>query len=316
MRYLILGGAGFIGSHLTEMLHTSSAYNDVMVVDNFITGDIKNLTAFDLPPTKVVCLDVRDAYFISKFREASNDFQPHCVFNLACPASPVHYQAKPIATLETNFMGTLNGLRLADIFGARFFQASTSEIYGNPEVHPQPESYWGNVNTWGERSCYDEGKRVAESLCYEFAKTGVDVRIARIFNTYGPRMAINDGRVVSNFIVQALRGEDITIYGTGEQTRSMCYIEDMLAGFVTVMSNDANDPVNLGNPQEVTMNELAHKVLTLTQSSSRIVYHPLPKDDPERRKPNITKAKSLGWHPKVPLENGLKSTIAYFRGKL
>lgn len=317
MRYIIAGGAGFIGSHMTEFLMKSSKFNDLIVIDNFITGNKQNLLEFGFPDDKIIKFDISDIDFHRKLSDSTNGFDPHVIFNFACPASPIHYQLNPIKTLETNFIGTLNCLRYSKYHGARFFQSSTSEIYGNPLIHPQVENYFGNVNTWGPRACYDEGKRVAESLCYEFIHSYMaDVRVARIFNTYGPRMAINDGRVVSNFIVQALRSEPITLYGDGLQTRSMCYIDDMINGILKLMISDFQEPVNLGNPVEVTMLELAERVLTLTKSSSKIIYMPLPKDDPERRKPDISKAKSLGWKPKVSLDDGLRITIDYFRGKL
>lgn len=313
MRYLILGGAGFIGSHLVDYLLDKSEYNHVRVIDNFQTGSFENIEHhLDNPRFRFNAGDITNEYMMDDEDQKTT----HVIINLACPASPIDYQADPIGTLLTCTRGTYNGLCLARSTKARFLQASTSEVYGNPTVHPQPESYWGHVNSYGPRACYDEGKRCAEAFVYEFNKLGVDTRVVRIFNTYGPRMAVDDGRVVSNFITQALKGEPITIYGTGEQTRSLCYVDDLIQGLITVMINGFQTPVNIGNPVEITMNELARTVITLTKSSSRIIHLDLPKDDPERRKPDISKARSLGWEPKVSLEEGLKRTIEHFRKAL
>jgi len=307
MKYLIAGCAGFLGSNLSDRLVKASRYNHVTVVDDLSTGNLVNIYhLMGLKNFKFIHNDItqRNNWFEEKF---------DVIFNLACPASPIHYQETPIRTTITSVLGTYNLLELANLNKARFLQASTSEVYGNPEIHPQPESYWGNVNSFGPRSCYDEGKRCAESLCYDFQKLGVDLRIVRIFNTYGPNMAVNDGRVVSNFIVQALKGDSITIYGTGEQTRSFCYVDDLLDGFLAVLGSDIKTPINLGNPVEFTMWKLAQLVITITNSKSRIVFKDLPKDDPERRRPDIKLAKSLGWCPSIQLEEGLKKTIEYFK---
>lgn len=253
-------------------------------------------------------------------QDVTNPFeiQADCIFHLACPASPIHYQKNPIKTVVTNVVGTLNGLSLASRTGARFLLASTSEVYGDPDVHPQPEGYKGSVNPIGPRACYDEGKRCAETLCFDHHReAGVDIRVARIFNTYGPRMAVNDGRVVSNFIVQALRGKDITIYGDGRQTRSFCYVDDLVEGLCRLMFNDEIGPVNLGNPGEFTVNELAEQVIELTGSRSGLIRLPLPQDDPKQRRPDISKAiEKLGYRPKVPLRDGLMPTIDYFRREI
>lgn len=294
LRVLITGGAGFIGSHL------SRKFQHPIIIDNLFTGSKSNL-----PP---------DAEFIR--HDVRNPYKVECdwIFNLACPASPIHYQHDPIKTINTAVMGAINALELAREVGARVLQASTSEIYGNPTEHPQKESYWGNVSTTGKRSCYDEGKRCGESLFMDYHRQyNVDTRIVRIFNTYGPRMALNDGRVISNFIVQALKNEDITIYGDGSQTRSFMYVDDLIEGMLTVMNEYDYFPVNLGNPVETTMIELAEKIIDLSDSRSKITFHPLPEDDPTRRKPDITVAKILGWEPKVSLEEGLIKTIEYFR---
>ncbi|QND29439.1 SDR family oxidoreductase (plasmid) [Sinorhizobium meliloti] len=304
-RILVTGGAGFLGSHLCELL--LGAGHEVICLDNFSTGlrrNIAPLTRFDT--FRVVAHDVVEPI----------DLEVDEIYNLACPASPPHYQADPIQTTKTCVIGSLNLLDLAARRGARIFQASTSEIYGDPHVHPQVESYWGNVNPFGPRSCYDEGKRCAESLFFDFHKShGVAIKIVRIFNTYGPRMRPDDGRVVSNFIVQALKGEDITIYGDGSQTRSFCFVDDLIDGFIRLMASPPSltGPVNLGNPAEFTIGELAEEVIRLTGSRSKIVRRPLPVDDPRQRRPDISLAtEELGWRPKVNLAEGLAHTIRYF----
>ncbi len=303
-RILITGGAGFLGSHLCERLLGQG--HEVVCADNLFTGRKQNIAhLLSNPDFEFLRHDVIDPIRIEVDE----------IYNLACPASPPHYQYNAIKTIKTSVMGAINVLGLAKRTKARVFQASTSEIYGDPEVHPQPESYWGNVNTIGIRSCYDEGKRVAETLFFDYHRqNGVDIRVVRIFNTYGPRMLPNDGRVVSNFICQALRGEDITIYGDGKQTRSFCYVDDLISGFVKFMETDNfTGPVNLGNPGEFTMLELAEQVLKKVGGKSKLVFRPLPSDDPKQRKPDITLAKTrLGWEPKVPLTEGLDRTIAYF----
>ena len=305
---LITGGAGFIGSHLCEVLLARGEH--VICLDNFFTGRKSNIAhLIGEPNFELVRHDVINPITLEVDR----------IFNFACPASPVHYQYNPVKTIKTNVMGALNMLGLAKRVNARILQASTSEVYGDPAVHPQVESYWGNVNTIGPRSCYDEGKRVAETLFFDYHRqNNVDIRVIRIFNTYGPRMLINDGRVVSNFIVQALRGEPITIYGEGQQTRSFCYVDDLVNGIIKMMDVDNfTGPVNLGNPGEFTMIELAQMVISLTGSKSTLVYQPLPENDPTRRKPDITVAnEKLGWQPTIPLEQGLLSTIKYFDGLL
>jgi len=307
-RILITGGAGFLGSHLCDKLIARG--NDVICLDNYFTGAKENVAhLIGNPKFERVRHDVIDPF----------KFEVDEIYNLACPASPPHYQYNAIKTVKTSVMGAINALGLAKRLKARVFQASTSEVYGDPEVHPQPESYWGKVNPIGIRSCYDEGKRVAETLFMDYHRqNGVDIRIARIFNTYGPRMNPGDGRVVSNFIVQALRGGDITIYGDGTQTRSFCYVDDLLEGFVRLMDqDDIIGPVNIGNPREFTMLELAEQVLKKVGGSSKLVYMPLPGDDPQQRQPDITMAKNtLNWEPSVQLEEGLDKTIAYFRAKL
>jgi UDP-glucuronate decarboxylase len=307
-RILVTGGAGFIGSHLVEKLLEQG--HEVISLDNYFTGTKENLRPFLVHSHLEL---IRHDVVLPIMLEVDQ------VYHLACPASPVHYQYNPVKTIKTNVMGTLNMLGLAKRVKARILLASTSEIYGDPMVHPQREDYWGNVNCLGPRSCYDEGKRVAETLMMDYHRqNGVDIRIARIFNTYGPRMAINDGRVVSNFIVQALTGQDITIYGEGSQTRSFCYCSDLVEGLMRLMNReDCHDPVNLGNPEEYTILELAQKILAMTQSPAQLVYRPLPPDDPVKRKPDITRARELlGWQPTVPLISGLKETIPYFRNKL
>ena len=307
-RIVITGGAGFIGSHLSDVLLAQG--HEVVAIDNLFTGTKRNMT------------HLRDhANFEFMRHDVTEPVLIECdqLYHLACPASPVHYQYNPIKTIKTNVIGTINMLGVAKRTHARFLLASTSEIYGDPLEHPQVESYWGNVNPIGPRSCYDEGKRVAETLTINYREQdGVDTRIVRIFNTFGPRMLFNDGRVVSNFILQALKGDDITVYGEGLQTRSFCYVDDLVSGIVATMNRDGfSGPVNLGNPNEMTIVDLAKKVIALTSSSSKIVQRPLPKDDPTRRQPDISFAKSeLGWTPKVDLETGLKKTIADFDERL
>jgi UDP-glucuronate decarboxylase len=308
MRILVTGGAGFLGSHLCERLLKDG--HEVVCLDNLFTGQKANLVhLLPNPNFEFVRHDVIDPF----------KYEVDQIYNLACPASPPHYQYNPIKTIKTSVMGAINCLGLAKRVRARVFQASTSEVYGDPAVHPQPESYWGNVNPIGKRSCYDEGKRCAETLFFDYHRENkVDIRVIRIFNTYGPRMHPNDGRVVSNFIVQALKGEDITIYGDGTQTRSFCYVDDLIEGFVRFMAQtETVGPVNLGNPGEFTMLQLAEKTLQLVGGKSKIVHKPLPSDDPKQRRPDITLAKSvLKWEPVVPLDEGLKRTIAYFRTKV
>ncbi len=308
MRILVTGGAGFIGSHLVEYLLAQG--HEVLALDNYFTGSKENLLHLrDNPRLEIIRHDVVNPIMV----------EVEQIYNLACPASPVHYQYNPVKTIKTNVMGTLHMLGLAKRVKARILQASTSEVYGDPTVHPQTEDYWGNVNCIGIRSCYDEGKRAAETLMMDYHRqNGVEVRIARIFNTYGPRMAINDGRVISNFIVQALTGQDITVYGQGQQTRSFCYIDDLVEGLVRLMNCEIFEgPVNLGNPDEYTILELAQKTVELTGSASRLVFKPLPQDDPKQRCPDIGRAKRLlNWQPRVPLTIGLQKTIEYFREKL
>ncbi|HEY0967816.1 MAG TPA: UDP-glucuronic acid decarboxylase family protein [Opitutaceae bacterium] len=305
MRILVTGGAGFLGSHLCDRLIQGG--HEVICLDNFFTGRKSNIAhLLGNASFELVRHDVIDPF----------KFEVDQIYNLACPASPPHYQFNPIKTTKTSVMGAINCLGLAKRVKARVFQASTSEVYGDPSVHPQPESYWGNVNPIGKRSCYDEGKRVAETLFFDYHReNGVDIRIVRIFNTYGPRMHPNDGRVVSNFIVQALKGEDITIYGDGTQTRSFCYVDDLIEGFLRLMNQtETVGPVNIGNPGEFTMLQLAELTLKLVGGKSKIVYRPLPSDDPKQRRPDITLArKHLKWEPTIALEEGLQRTIAYFR---
>ncbi|MFA4903965.1 MAG: UDP-glucuronic acid decarboxylase family protein [Desulfobaccales bacterium] len=307
-RILITGGAGFIGSHLVEYLLNRN--HEILCLDNYFTGSKANLLHLrDHPRLEMIRHDVVNAIMLEVDQ----------VYHLACPASPVHYQYNPVKTIKTNVLGTLNMLGLAKRVKARILLASTSEVYGDPQVHPQPEGYWGNVNPIGVRSCYDEGKRVAETLMMDYHRQNqVDTRIARIFNTFGPRMALNDGRVISNFIVQALTGQDITIYGEGQQTRSFSYVSDLVEGLVRLMNKDGvSDPVNLGNPGEFTIMEAAQKVLGLINTPSAIIHRPLPPDDPGRRRPDISRARELlGWQPNVPLEAGLKETIPYFAERL
>lgn len=305
-RILVTGGAGFIGSHLCTRLVNEG--NDVICVDNFFTGSKKNIEPLlDCHNFELIRHDVTKELLVEVDQ----------IYNLACPASPVHYQYNPVKTMKTSVMGAVNMLGLARRVRARILQASTSEVYGNPNVHPQPEEYWGNVNPVGIRSCYDEGKRAAETLFFDYHRqNSVDIKVIRIFNTYGPNMNVNDGRVVSNFIVQALKGEDITIYGDGTQTRSFCYVDDLVEGMIRMMnSRDGfTGPVNLGNPGEFTMLELAEKVIKLTGSKSKIAYEPLPQDDPTQRKPVIDLAKKeLGWEPRIALDEGLSKTTGYFR---
>ena len=305
---LVTGGAGFIGSHLCERLLERG--EDVICLDNFFTGRKENiLHLLDNPRFELIRHDVIEPIKIEADR----------IYNFACPASPVHYQHNPIKTIKTNVMGAMNMLGLAKRVKARILQASTSEVYGDPAIHPQEESYWGNVNPIGIRSCYDEGKRVAETLFFDYHRqNNVDIRVIRIFNTYGPRMLVNDGRVVSNFIVEALRGQPITLYGDGVQTRSFCYQSDLVEGIIRMMDCEQfTGPVNLGNPTEFMIKELAEHVLDLTNSSSTIEHRPLPADDPQRRKPDITVAKEkLNWEPAIPLRQGLEQTIAYFKSLL
>ncbi len=304
---LITGGTGFLGSHLCERLLNEG--NRVLCLDNHFTGPKKNIEHLKGRENFVTIEhDIIYPYFANE--------KIHQIYNLACPASPVHYQYNPIRTLKTSVLGMTNMLGLAKNHKARIFQASTSEVYGDPEVHPQTESYWGNVNCTGIRSCYDEGKRAAETLCFDYHRENdVDIRVIRIFNTYGPRMHPNDGRVVSNFIVQALKGEDITMYGDGSQTRSFCYVDDLIEAFVRFMNQDNFiGPMNAGNPNEFTVKQLAEKVVELVGSKSKISYKDLPKDDPKVRCPDISLAKEkIGWEPKVQLEEGLKKTIEYFK---
>lgn len=305
MRVLITGGAGFIGSHLTERLLNEG--HSVIIIDNFHTGSRNNIRhLLHNDDLEIFRHDVTEPFRV----------EVDCIYNLACPASPIHYQRSPVKTVLTSVLGVIHCLDLAKVTKARVLQASTSEIYGDPEVHPQTEEYWGNVNTIGPRSCYDEGKRVAETLMFDYHReNGVDIRLARIFNTYGPKMSPDDGRVVSNFILQALRGEPITIFGDGCQTRSFCYVDDLVEGLIRLMNKEGiTGPMNFGNPDERTIQEIAELVIRLTGSASEIVYKPLPKDDPVRRKPDISLAKqTLGWQPKVRLEEGLPRVIEYFR---
>jgi UDP-glucuronate decarboxylase len=315
MRVLVTGGAGFLGSHLCDRLVRDG--HEVLCLDNFFTGRRENIMhLLDHHSFELVRHDVTEPILLEVDQ----------IYNLACPASPVHYQYNPVKTVKTNVMGTINMLGLAKRVRARILQASTSEVYGDPEVHPQPESYWGNVNPIGIRSCYDEGKRLAETLMMDYHRQNhVDTRIVRIFNTYGPRMLENDGRVVSNFIVQAMRGEELTIYGDGTQTRSFCYVDDLIEGMVRLMnveqgshsSIDVHDPVNIGNANEFTMRELADEVGSATGVAARVRYCPLPADDPQQRRPDLTRAKELlEWSPAVQLAEGLKRTVAYFRESL
>lgn len=305
-RILVTGGAGFLGSHLCDRLIKEG--QDVLCLDNFFTGSKKNIAHLMTNDSfELMRHDVTFPLYVETDQ----------IYNLACPASPVHYQFDPVQTTKTSIHGAINMLGLAKRTRARIFQASTSEVYGDPEVHPQREEYWGRVNPIGPRSCYDEGKRCAETLFFDYHRQhDIDIKVVRIFNTYGPRMHPNDGRVVSNFIVQAIKGEDITIYGDGSQTRSFCYVDDLIEAFVRMMNTEKGftGPVNIGNPGEFSMLELAEKVLKLTGGKSKLIYQPLPVDDPKQRQPDISLAKNkLGWEPKVKLEDGLKETISYFR---
>ncbi|HYA11781.1 MAG TPA: UDP-glucuronic acid decarboxylase family protein [Thermodesulfovibrionales bacterium] len=305
-RILVTGGGGFIGSHLCEQLLNKK--NEVLCVDNFFTGEKSNIAHLvNNPYFEVLRHDITFSIYVEVDE----------IYNLACPASPIHYQLDPVQTIKTAVHGAINMLGLAKRLKISILQASTSEVYGNPSIHPQPESYWGSVNPIGIRSCYDEGKRCAETLFFDYHRQHkLKIKVARIFNTYGPRMHLNDGRVVSNFVIQALKGEDITVYGDGSQTRSFCYIGDMVDGLIKLMgtSDDFTGPVNLGNPSEIRILELAEKVLKVTDSRSRIVFKPLPQDDPIRRCPDITLArKILEWQPKVDLEEGLEKTAEYFK---
>jgi UDP-glucuronate decarboxylase len=306
VKTLVTGGAGFLGSHLCDRL-ISEGHN-VICIDNFFTGNKKNIAhLLNNPNFELIRHDVTMPLYVEIDQ----------IYNLACPASPVQYQYNPVQTIKTSVYGAINMLGLAKRTGARIFQASTSEVYGDPDLHPQPESYWGRVNPIGIRSCYDEGKRCAETLFFDYHRQyNLDIKVARIFNTYGPRMQPNDGRVVSNFIMQALRGENITIYGDGQQTRSFCYVDDLIDGFVRLMNSETRltGPVNLGNPEEFTMLELAEKVLHIVGGKSMLKFMPLPTDDPKQRQPNIELAKAeLAWEPTVPLEDGLIRTVDYLR---
>lgn len=309
MRILVTGGAGFLGSHLSDRLLSEG--HEVIAVDNFFTGNKRNV--WHLSDNKNFELIRHDVTF-PLYLEVD------AIYNLASPASPIHYQRDPVQTTKTSVLGAINMLGLAKRLDVRIFQASTSEVYGDPEIHPQPESYWGRVNPIGPRACYDEGKRAAETLFFDYHRQhGMAIRVARIFNTYGPRMAPDDGRVVSNFVLQALRGEPLTIYGDGSQTRSFCYVSDLIDGFVRLMDNDKDlvGPVNLGNPGEFTMKELADAVIEVTGSKSTIEHKPLPQDDPKQRQPDISLAKKeLGWEPTIQLREGLEKTVEYFRGVL
>jgi UDP-glucuronate decarboxylase len=308
-RVLITGGAGFLGSHLCERLLKEG--NDILCLDNFFTGNKNNIAhLLGRPHFEVIRHDIINPIYLEVDE----------IYNLACPASPVHYQFNPIKTIKTNVMGAINVLGIAKRTKAKILQASTSEVYGDPDVHPQKESYWGRVNPVGIRSCYDEGKRAAECLMMDYRRqNAVNAKIVRIFNTYGPRMAVNDGRVVSNFIIQALQGKNINVYGNGNHTRSFCYCDDLIDGLIKMM-NSADDffgPVNVGNPDEFTILQLARMIIDLTGGSSKIDFQPLPADDPTQRKPDITLAqKKLGWQPKIALEQGLVTTIQYFRDTL
>lgn len=309
MRILVTGGAGFLGSHLCERLLDEG--HDVICLDNFFTGSKDNIIhLMDSHRFELIRHDIVEPILLEVDR----------IYNLACPASPIHYQYNPVKTVKTSVMGTINMLGMAKRVKARILQASTSEVYGDPQVHPQREEYWGNVNPIGIRSCYDEGKRVAETLMMDYHRQNkVDIRIIRIFNTYGPRMAENDGRVVSNFMLQALKNQDITVFGQGNQTRSFCYVSDLIDGMIRMMENGQEfiGPVNLGNPVENSILEFAEKIITITNSHSKIIHKPLPQDDPKQRRPDITLAKEkLGWQPKVELETGLKATAEYFAARV
>lgn len=308
MRILVTGGAGFLGSHLCERLLSEG--HEVLCLDNFFTGRKKNVQhLIGNPGFELIRHDVTQPILLEVDR----------IYHLACPASPIHYQYNPVKTIKTNILGSINMLGIAKRVKARILFASTSEVYGDPAMHPQKEEYWGNVNPIGIRSCYDEGKRVAETLMMDYHRqNGVDVKIIRIFNTYGPRMLMNDGRVVSNFIVQALRDENITVYGRGAQTRSFCYVDDLIDGMITMMdSENFTGPVNIGNPEEYTILDLAKKIIAMTNSKSKITHNPLPPDDPAQRRPNITLAwNKLGWKPKVSVDEGIQKTINFFKQEI
>jgi UDP-glucuronate decarboxylase len=308
-RVVVTGGAGFLGSHLCERLLRENTH--VICVDNFFTGAHQNITHLrDHPNFELIRHDITFPLYLEVDE----------IYNLACPASPIHYQRDPVQTTKTSVMGAINMLGLSKRLKAKIFQASTSEVYGDPSIHPQPEGYWGNVNPVGFRSCYDEGKRCAETLFFDYRRQhNLRIKVARIFNTYGPRMHPNDGRVVSSFVVQALTGKDITVFGQGQQTRSFCYVDDLIEGFVRLMASpdEVTGPINLGNPGEFTIEELAKAVIDLTGSSSKIVYRPLPHDDPKQRRPDISLANELlDWKPQVALSEGLMRTIAYFEQQL
>jgi len=307
MRILVTGGAGFVGSHLIDRL--MEAGHEVICLDNFYTGTKRNILKWiDNPYFEMIRHDITEPIRVEVDQ----------IYHLACPASPVHYQYNAVKTVKTSVLGTMNMLGLAKRLKARFFLASTSEIYGDPHVHPQQEDYWGNVNPIGIRSCYDESKRLAETLSFDYHRqNGVDIRIARIFNTYGPRMLENDGRVVSNFIVQSLKGIPLTVYGDGSQTRSFCYVSDLVEGFIQLMNGDHTGPVNLGNPGEYTILQLAEKIQEMVNPEAKIKFEPLPQDDPKQRQPDITRAKTwLGWEPTIPLAEGLKLTIEDFKARI
>jgi UDP-glucuronate decarboxylase len=314
MRVLVTGGAGFLGSHLCERLIAEG--HDVLCLDNFFTGRRDNVMhLLNRPRFELVRHDVTEPILLEVDQ----------IYNLACPASPVHYQYNPVKTVKTNVMGTINMLGLAKRVRARILQASTSEVYGDPELHPQPETYWGNVNPIGVRSCYDEGKRLAETLMMDYHRQNhVDTRIIRIFNTYGPRMLENDGRVISNFIVQALRGEELTIYGDGKQTRSFCYVDDLIEGMIRLMNVEedgrpfhVHDPVNVGNPEEFTMQQLANEIGRAVGRELKVKYCPLPADDPRQRRPDLARAKELlNWAPTIPFAEGIRKTVEYFAGRI
>jgi UDP-glucuronate decarboxylase len=304
MRILVTGGAGFLGSHLVDRLMNNG--DDVICLDNLYTGNKQNISQwFDRPNFEFIRHDITEPIRLEVDQ----------IYHLACPASPVHYQSNPIKTIKTSVLGTMNMLGLAKRVKARFFLASTSEVYGDPDIHPQREDYWGNVNPIGIRACYDEGKRIAETLTYDYHRQhNLEVRVVRIFNTYGPRMLENDGRVVSNFIAQALQGNPLTIYGDGTQTRSFCYVSDLISGFVKLMNSDYAYPVNIGNPGEYTIAQLASTIQEMINPEAEVIFQPLPSDDPRRRRPDISKAKSLlNWEPTIDLNEGLNSTIEYFK---
>ncbi|MBD3311238.1 MAG: NAD-dependent epimerase/dehydratase family protein [Candidatus Magasanikbacteria bacterium] len=311
MNILITGGAGFIGSHLCERLLTEK--HKIFCLDNLFTGSKDNINHLENNPNfKFIEHDIIEPFFIDQDLDQ--------VYNLACPASPIHYQENPVRTIKANTIGVINMLGLARKHNARILQASTSEVYGDPEIHPQPEDYRGNVNQIGPRACYDEGKRAAEALFFDYHRMhGMEIKVARIFNTYGSRMAFEDGRVVSNFILQSLKGENITIYGSGEQTRSFCYIDNLVDGLIKMMNSpkEITGPINLGNPNEFTIKHLAERVINLTGSKAKLVYKDLPQDDPQKRQPDINKAKEfLGWSPKIDLVEGLEKTIEDFKNRL